>query len=371
MVDVVFRCDASIVIGTGHVMRCLVLADSLVRRGLTCAFICRAHQGHWEAQIRRKGYSVFMLPLKTAQEDQGVAYASCDRTHWLGVEVSEDADQIIEIINALNVRWVIDDHYGIDSEWENRVKSATGVKILAIDGQANRPHSCDQLLDPTFSARGEARWKGLVPAGCKVFSGLRYALLRPEFAEARKDLAATPRQPAAPRRLLIGFGGVDAVNATACAVEAVMALGRTDLRVDVVVGAQYPFCASLEALLDAQTGMVLHVAPPNMADLMVQADLAVCAGGTMLVELSTLAVPSFVYCVAENQKAMSRAMADQGMLLGLGNFDEQDRASMVVSLASHLQELLGHPERLEIVRRLLGHEISDDHNALRDLLDGS
>ena len=44
--NVVFRVDASIQMGTGHVMRCLTLADVLKNRGAECYFICREHSSN-------------------------------------------------------------------------------------------------------------------------------------------------------------------------------------------------------------------------------------------------------------------------------------------------------------------------------------
>ena len=59
--NIVFRCDASIQIGTGHVIRCLTLADELARQGAKCHFICRKHEGNLIDFIVQKGYEVYKL----------------------------------------------------------------------------------------------------------------------------------------------------------------------------------------------------------------------------------------------------------------------------------------------------------------------
>ena len=53
---IAFRTDASLQIGSGHVMRCLTLADALTAQGAQCHFISRAHHGHLLELIRQRGY---------------------------------------------------------------------------------------------------------------------------------------------------------------------------------------------------------------------------------------------------------------------------------------------------------------------------
>ena len=60
---VAFRTDASLQIGTGHVMRCLTLADALAARSADCQFICGAHEGNLIEFIRGKGYVAHALPV--------------------------------------------------------------------------------------------------------------------------------------------------------------------------------------------------------------------------------------------------------------------------------------------------------------------
>lgn len=51
----VFRCDASLQMGSGHVMRDLTLADELRRNGAEISFVCREHPGNLIDFIRGKG----------------------------------------------------------------------------------------------------------------------------------------------------------------------------------------------------------------------------------------------------------------------------------------------------------------------------
>ena len=44
--NITFRADASLQMGSGHVMRCLTLADALKAQGADCHFISREHPGH-------------------------------------------------------------------------------------------------------------------------------------------------------------------------------------------------------------------------------------------------------------------------------------------------------------------------------------
>ncbi|MBD3626209.1 MAG: UDP-2,4-diacetamido-2,4,6-trideoxy-beta-L-altropyranose hydrolase, partial [Rhodobacteraceae bacterium] len=64
----VFRVDASVVMGTGHVMRCLTLAEALRTRGAQCRFVTRALPGHQGDRIAAQGHAVTLLPAPDAQD---------------------------------------------------------------------------------------------------------------------------------------------------------------------------------------------------------------------------------------------------------------------------------------------------------------
>ena len=60
---VVIRTDASLKIGSGHVMRCLVLANSLKDAGYKIVFSTRAQPGDLNNLIQANGFTVQELPI--------------------------------------------------------------------------------------------------------------------------------------------------------------------------------------------------------------------------------------------------------------------------------------------------------------------
>jgi UDP-2,4-diacetamido-2,4,6-trideoxy-beta-L-altropyranose hydrolase len=183
---ILIRTDASVQIGTGHVMRCLTLADELRGRGAEVIFVCREFDGNLCGYIEEKGYIVHRLPVSDATEqgDQNIEIG-LKHTAWLGADCQTDVEQVEEIIKDLESPpdWLVVDHYALDERWEECLRSYC-KKIMVIDDLADRPHNCDLLLDQNFYENLESRYDGLVPPQCKKFLGPKYALLRPEFRES-------------------------------------------------------------------------------------------------------------------------------------------------------------------------------------------
>lgn len=333
---VAIRTDASTAIGTGHVMRCLALASDLVARGIACRFICRAHAGHLGAAITAAGNDLVLLPLRPVKANSVETYGA-----WLGADIETDVQDTIAALGKLKPAFVIADHYAIDQRWEQPVAKATGARILAIDGLANRTHACDILIDPSFSIEGPARWTGLVGPGCAVHTGPHFTPLRREFRETRR----AESRDGTIRRVFIAFGGVDEPNATSLALEALLSLGRPDLAADVVIGAGNPHRAALASLAANKSNITLHVAPEGIAVMMAKADLAIGAGGTMLVEQCRMGLPALLLSIADNQTGPIKALVAQGGGIDLGRLTVDTRDEARTRIATTLQDLLNNPDR--------------------------
>ncbi|MGH8459379.1 MAG: UDP-2,4-diacetamido-2,4,6-trideoxy-beta-L-altropyranose hydrolase, partial [Nevskiales bacterium] len=217
-------------------------------------------------------------------------------------------------------------------------------------------HDCDVLLDQNLHLNAGQRYQIRVPATCRRLLGARYALLRQEFAQLRQTLRERDGRFG---RLLLFFGSGDPGNYTALALEALALLGRSDPPVDVVIGGGNPHRAEIEQRCSRLPQACLHIDAPNMASLMVEADIALGAGGSSTWERACLGLPSIVIAVAENQRELTAAMADQGALVQL---PVEGLAPEIV--ADAINGLAREPERLRKMARISG-ELVDGHGADR------
>lgn len=332
---VAFRVDASTRIGTGHVMRCLTLANELRKHGVATHFICRAHAGHMAEKIISEAHEVTLLPVMPESTSCTGTGEPSRYASWLGADWIKDAEDTVRSVAGFSPSWLVVDHYAIDARWECSVKATTGARIMAIDGLADRKHDCDLLLDQTYSPEGERRWAGLVPASCKLFVGPKFALLRPEFVEARRILRAREGRVG---RIFIAFGGIDEPNATSVALEAIFELGYPDVVVDVVIGRSNPHLAQLQAMCQPLQNVNLHVQPDNVAELMRDADLAISAGGTLLLEQCYLHLPSVIVTIADNQVRAAQALHRIGAVMYLGGFSTIEKESIKQSVSQLIND---------------------------------
>lgn len=335
--NVLIRADAAVHIGSGHVVRCLTLADELRKRGAAVAFVCRDFEGHLEEYIVSKGYKCFLLPRPA------IAYHSSTNDEygtWLGVSLEDDADATASICQTWmtdngEIDWIITDHYAIDERWQRRLRPHT-QHIMAIDDIANRSHDCDILLDQNLYDDAEKRYAELVSLQCRLLLGPEYALLRPEFREARERLGTSLVRNGTVRRIMVFFGGSDPSNETAKAIRALQMLGREDIESDIIVGIANPHREEIEHLCAQASNLHFHCQVPNMADFMCMADLALGAGGSTTWERCALGLPTIAVIIADNQAEMTETAARQGLQWNAGWYNTITTNSFAELLHNHL-----------------------------------
>jgi UDP-2,4-diacetamido-2,4,6-trideoxy-beta-L-altropyranose hydrolase len=305
IMNIVFRVDASYEIGTGHVMRCLTLAQALKNSGTEILFICRELPGNLADYIKNQGFQILRLPYnpESAQED-----------------------------------WLIMDHYGLDIAWQATLRPCVN-KIMAIDDLANRHHDCDLLLDQNLYENLEKRYRGFIPEKAVALLGPEYVLLRPEFLKERQNMK---KRDGTIRRIFLFFGGSDSGNYTGMAMEGILSLKVKDLVVDLVAGPSNQNKKILKEIYGRIEGVNYYESVGNMAELMAGADLAIGAVGTTTWERCCLGLPSLVVTVADNQVEAARKADRSGFLLYLGEASGVNSAK----LAAALRNLFSQPEKV-------------------------
>ncbi|MDZ4855244.1 MAG: UDP-2,4-diacetamido-2,4,6-trideoxy-beta-L-altropyranose hydrolase [Nitrospirota bacterium] len=338
--------------GIGHLMRCLTLAETLRSRGVETRFICRAHLGNMVELLERQAMPVTVLPAPA----QSPNVNSEDYASWLGVTQDEDAEQTIEALFGDRPDWLVVDHYGLDADWEQRLRPHT-VKLMVIDDLADRRHDCDLLLNQNYSEGGENRYRDLVPESCRLLLGPRYALLRPDYVAYRRTLR--PRDGMV-RRVLVFLGGSDPHNMTGLALEGLSAPEFQHLEVDVVVGANNSHRVALEKQVSARPLTNLYGSRSHLADLMAYADLAIGAGGGTTWERMCLGLPSLVVSIADNQRPACEALDRAELIQYIGSF----RDVRSTDLVEVLKRSIGNRERL-LARSTQNQLLVDGLGALR------
>jgi UDP-2,4-diacetamido-2,4,6-trideoxy-beta-L-altropyranose hydrolase len=308
-VKVVFRADASVDIGNGHVMRCLALAKALLSTGMEVHFVCRELVGHLGPLIQHNNIHLHLLP---PPEKDAPLYQYDDYNSWLSVPVAVDVEQVKKILRTIHPDWLVVDHYALNYVWQNKLRSHCG-KIMAIDDLANRAHSVDALLDQTFN-RNEKDYLPLLPEGSDFLLGIDYVLLREEFDEWR-EYSLKRRVKCSVSSVLIMMGGVDKENYTGKVLLAMEKLSACDFSVTVILGGATNQ-AKIHEMLDALSYDVkVLTSVNNVAEVMSNQDLIIGASGTSTWERCCLGVPSLQFVVAENQTKIANELVNIGAVI--------------------------------------------------------
>ncbi len=331
--NIVFRTDASINVGTGHVMRCLTLADELRQKGTDINFVCREEPGNLISYIENRGYKIHQLPGE--------------------IDIDTDRKLTKEILSKYESThdWLIIDHYDIDISYESPLRDHV-KKVMVIDDLANREHDCDLLLDQNYS-KIDNRYNGLVPENCIQLLGSEYAMLRPQFQKARENLR---KWDGGVNRILVFMGGADSKNITSKALRAIHMLDRSDIAIDVVVGDLNQYHDEMKILTSKMPNTICHHNVEDMAEMMASADLSIGACGITTWERCCVGLPTITIILAENQKDVSENLDKEGALINLGwyqNVKEND-------IAECINELIDNPGKMQSIidksRRLVDGE---------------
>lgn len=297
----VFRTDASPQIGTGHVMRCLTLADVLRKQGVVCQFVCRTHEGHLVDQIRARGYVVHALPK---QQLSGKFPSDLTHGSWLGADWQTDADQTRQALASEALDWLIVDHYALDHRWETALRSSC-KHIMVIDDLADRRHDCDVFLDQNYGSSIDD-YHSFLPINCERYFGPRYALLNPIYAERRNQL---PSRNGKIRRVMIYFGGgTDKFDLMKAMVDVFGHPELIKIELEIVFNSKFERYQYLQERLLERGHFTVHHDLPHLADLFAHSDVAIGAAGSATWERCCLKLPSILIETALNQKKIGAEM---------------------------------------------------------------
>ena len=363
---VAFRVDAGISIGAGHLSRCLTIANFLKSKAqVECFFILKSHDGNFASIVRSHNFDVEMLPLQFTPD-----YQSGNYKDWVGGSIKDDANSSLKYIKSKRFKpgdWMIVDHYGLDSVFEDSI-AAAGINIGVIDDLANRYHNCKFLVDQTCG-RKTAEYKKWVSNETDLMTGERFCMLRPEFKEYRIKSLKRRVQFKEINNILINFGSTDPTNVTTRMIESLNGIcSQEDIRLVVVAGRYSPYLSEIERSVDSYLGDIeLIVDAGNMAELMTHADIAIGAAGATTWERCALGLPSIIIKTADNQSTVIERILRFGVAI-LHDLDVVEQQEELLRHLSYIQKNYQYISQKsanlvtgeginEIVSRILGDSI--------------
>ncbi|MGH9512486.1 MAG: UDP-2,4-diacetamido-2,4,6-trideoxy-beta-L-altropyranose hydrolase [Terriglobales bacterium] len=333
----IIRADASVEMGTGHVMRCLALAEAWQDRGGNVIFAMAQSTGALRAYLSSEHVEVANLAVTPGSE--------------------QDAIQLTQLACERAAKWVVVDGYQFNSAYQRALKQ-TSLKVLWVDDTGESgPYTADVVLNQNISAHEEMYMDR--DSNISLLLGTRYVMLRREFKPWRDW---TRQGPGEGLKILVTMGGSDVRNVTE---KVIRALGTVKIscKSKVVVGGSNPHGEALKrAVGRSSAGIELLQDPQNMAELMAWADAAITAAGSTCWEICLLGLPAILIDLAPNQLPIARELNRRRCAVHLGSAEEVTEDG----IAAKLEWLLSSPETRRTFSRN-ARELVDGRGAERVL----
>ncbi len=277
--NILFRADSSSKIGTGHIMRDLVLAKQFPHAKIL--FATQDLSGNINHKITEAEYEI--INLKT-----------------------NDKEELIEVLKSWNVDLLAIDHYEIDYKYESYIKENFDVKILALDDTYEK-HNSDILLNHNISA-DKQKYKGLVPKDCELRCGSKYTLLREEFLNM--DIKEKNIYDKTKFKVFIAIGGADSKNMNIKILEEIKKL---DLAIELVTTNANKNLSTLKEYVKTFKNINLNIDSNNISEIISTCDIAIVTPSVMANEIVFFRIPFISIMVADNQLDMYDFLKEKGM----------------------------------------------------------
>lgn len=348
---VVIRADANSKIGMGHVMRCLSVADALLKRGEEVLFVTADDTP--VPLLTKKG-----VPYRVLHTDYADMEAELPELWEVLRELPQGAESPDATLAQKNTSILVDSYY-VTEKYLAALKKR--ITTIYMDDIYAFSYPVDMLINYNIYGEEMGYEKDAAFADTKLLLGTEYVPLREEFsagagyAQSRKELSAetenvTPAEDrlhqtaeqgrTADGGILITTGGSDSFNlAGQLLMEAMKYDALKEKEYHVVSGSLNPHIGELQALAEKHENIHIHCNVTNMAELMAESEVALSAGGSTLYELCAMGVPVIAFSFAENQERLVQTFVKRGIAQYGGNY-RTDGNKMIQNTIAGLETLL-------------------------------
>ena len=279
-----FRVDGSKELGLGHIFRCVALADSL--HGGDISFWVKDNP---DVRGILKGKDTnYLLPDLTCKSE---------------------TDFLIREIIKKKIDALITDLLVYPKGYLEKLKQ-THVKLITFH-ELETDISASDILINSNTFKGFDNCKDLV-TGDKCF-GPSYVVIRDGI---RKIKPVRPSKQV--KTILISMGGSDPHGITLRVVNNLISLSAKP-KIIIHAGPAFKYHKELFAMLGkGSDGFTVRENVPELAELMVNADVAISCGGITMYELCYLGIPSIILSLNNRQHEFADELDKNGAVKSLG-----------------------------------------------------
>ena len=283
--NILFRADSSSFIGTGHIMRDLVLVNEFKSHKIV--FATQKLSGNINYKIEEDGYKIEILK-------------------------DNNFEELDALIKKLNIDMIVIDHYDINYNFEKKLKESNkNLKIFVFDDTYEK-HFCDILLNHNISA-DKKKYKNLVLKHCELRCGSKYTLLRDEFIEAKKQNKKI-RKDRKIKTIFIAMGGADHSNINIDILKTIKKVRKNhkqNIKVNIVTTNANKNLEKLKVYCKNKKWINLHINSNKIAELMIKSNFAIVTPSVTVNEVYYLGLPIISIKTAKNQMDIYKYLKKQ------------------------------------------------------------
>ena len=333
--NILFRCDGSIKIGMGHVIRCLALADHLKEN-----HGCKIHFAMRKSELGinrvKKSY-----PVIEANEQ------SFDYVDWFFDCISQTQSKIL----------IMDMRDGLTKEQLKLIKKKTGIKVVTIDDPEDKRLEADLAFYPPVPQLEKLNWDGFEG---ELYVGWEYVLLRKEF------LKQYPKPKNSIPNILVSMGATDGKNMTEFVINSLDRIIEK-FKVRIIVGSGYPYLKNLKKTLEeVHFEFELLQNPKDIAKIMSQSDFSIISFGQTAYELAALKVPTIFLCLSHDHNESSKLFINEEIGVSMGEYSKLSKQKFIKSVQYYLKE----QNKMKEMSNLAGLLTISDLNKISSLILG-
>ena len=205
---IAFRADSSEMIGTGHIYRCMTLAEEFRKKKINSVFICQKFQKNLIYFIKKKNFKVITVNNNFNRKDN--KFLKNHFLPWSKEMQTRDFKSTFQKIGNLNIKWILIDHYGLSEIWEKLASNK--YKVAVIDDLKNRNRFCDLYINYHYLPFNREHQKKLKKHNCKKLTGINYSIVDKIYCPEKKF--AQNSNLRRKKSIFVFMGGVDRKNYT-------------------------------------------------------------------------------------------------------------------------------------------------------------